>query len=274
MLGRADAGVVAKIPGTEGGAAPVWPIPGYSYFSGTSFGGDRPSNCEGERCKRYHCGVDVHAPWGTYVVATEAGVVLNTQGWASKKGRTDRTSKALLLQLDNGPVIVYGGLAPNSWAEVGVGIGTRVTPGQPVGKVGYYPNGSTMLHIEGRKKGTRIATPWEVNTPPPANLRNLTPYLKLAKRSADPSWSRFYDRKKEGAPPPPPPPPPAPPPDDDEIVILDDEPITPAPAPRDTEQGQWTPYQDPEPIPPPSSPGILSRAGQALHDALRELDIW
>ena len=264
-LGRATEGDLAMIPGAEAGGTIVWPVPGFSYFSMSSFGGDRPSSCSGDDCERNHCGVDILAPFGQITVAMGAGVVIATQGWASKKGRPDRTSQALLLQLDGGPVIVYGGMEPKSWERFGVKVGTRVSAGQPVCSVGFYPNGSTMAHMEARKRGTKIAKPWEINTPPPQSLLNLTPLLVRAKKGTPSEWRPAYNRKH----PRPPVPPVFVPPEEDEIIILDDEPEpdfppAPAPAPQGpTEQGQWL---DPPPPPPPASGGILSKLAQALQE--------
>jgi hypothetical protein len=268
-MGRATADDLATIPGAEAGGTIVWPVPGFTYFSMSSFGGDRPSSCSGEDCERNHCGVDILAPFGQITVAMGAGVVIATQGWASKKGRTDRTSQALLLQLDGGPVIVYGGMEPKSWERFGVKVGVRVRAGQPVCSVGYYPNGSTMAHMEARRRGTKSAKPWTINTPPPSSLLNLTPLLVRAKKGTPAEWRPAYNRKK----PRPAVPPPILPPDDDEIILLDDdepEPDYPRPPPPPppmgpTEQGQWLDH-DPEPVGPPAGGGILDKLAQALQE--------
>ena len=265
-MGRASADQLAVIAGAEAGGTIVWPVPGFTYFSMASFGGDRPSKCSGDDCKRYHCGVDVLAPFGQITVAMGAGVVIATQGWASKKGRPDRTSQALLLQLDGGPVIVYGGMEPKSWERFGVAVGVRVRAGQPLCSVGFYPNGSTMAHMEARRRGTRVATPWPQGTNPPKNLLNLTPLLVRAKKGTPAEWRPAYNWKK----PRPAAQPPYLPPDDDEIIMLDDE-DAPAPAPAPvgpTEQGQW----DLEPIgPPPAGGGGLM---EKLTQALEEMGVW
>lgn len=178
-MGRADA---SGIPPVIGGQAPIWPIPGYRKFSALSVGGDRPFH---PPHTRYHCGVDIYAPLGTVVVAMEAGRVVRTQGWMSRKGYPDRTTKALLLQLDSGPVLVYGALIPDSWKEFGVAVSRRVAAGDPVGRIGTYPKGDHMLHIEGRVEGTIEADDWPNDEPPPASLLNIAPYLKRALNSPD-----------------------------------------------------------------------------------------
>lgn len=176
------AGAPEQVPDAAPVGVPTWPIPGYRKFSRRSFGGPRPWNDPSPT--RYHAGVDIHAPRGTIVVATEAGRVLAEHGWRSKKGRPERTTRALLLQVDGGPVIVYGALIPDSWLEFGVDVGTRVARGQPLGRVGVYPNGDEMLHIEARVAGTRVAGPWYRDQPPPASLLDVTPYLEAALATA------------------------------------------------------------------------------------------
>jgi len=145
-------------------------------------GGDRPFH---PPHTRFHGGVDIYAPLGTVVVATEPGRVVATQGWMSRKGYPERTTKALLLQLDSGPVLVYGALIPDSWKEFGVAVSRRVAAGDPLGRIGTYPKGDHMLHIEGRVEGTRIADDWPNTQPPPASLLNIAPYLKRALSSPD-----------------------------------------------------------------------------------------
>lgn len=182
-LGRASDAAVLAIPPAVGGPAPAWPLPGYRKFSRQSFGGNRPWNSPNP--ERYHAGVDIHCPRGSVVVAAEDGTVVRSQGWRSRKGFPDRTTKALLLQLDTGPVLVYGALIPDSWRAYGVSVGSRVRRGQPLGQVGTYPNGDTMLHFEARKQGATKADPWYVSDDSPSNLLNVTPYLEQAAKNAD-----------------------------------------------------------------------------------------
>lgn len=190
QLGRADDALVLAVPPAVG-SSPTWPLPGYTKFSTSSFGGDRPF--KSKHPDRYHAGVDIHAPRGTIVVAMEAGQVVNFQGWrsptaAQKKKMSPelqaiRTTKALLLELTSGPVIVYGALIPDSWKEFEIGKGSWVVKGQPLGRVGTYPAGDEMLHIEARTRGTRTAKPWYISEGVPASLLNVTPLLEQARKS-------------------------------------------------------------------------------------------
>lgn len=189
-LGRADDALVLEVPLAQG-SSPTWPIPGFKTFSKTSFGGDRPFGSKNP--ERYHAGVDIHAPRGTVVVAMEPGTVVAFQGWQSptaKQRKTMspelvqyRTTKALLLELDSGPVIVYGALIPESWQEFGIAKGSRVSKGQPLGRVGTYPAGDEMLHIEARKPGARSAKPWFIAEGVPSTLLNVTPLLEEARKN-------------------------------------------------------------------------------------------
>lgn len=189
QLGRADDALVVSVPPAVG-SSPTWPIPGFRSFSKSSFGGDRPYGSK--HPERYHAGVDIHAPRGTVVVAMEAGKIVNFQGWRSPTAKqrakmspeeqARRTTKALLLELDSGPVIVYGALIPDSWQEFGVSKGTRVARGQPLARVGTYPAGDEMLHIEARTRGTRAAKPWYIAEGVPSSLLNVTPLLEAARK--------------------------------------------------------------------------------------------
>lgn len=179
-LGRATDAAVLAVPPAVGGPSPAWPVPGYTKFSASSFGGDRPFH---PPHTRYHAGVDIHCPRGTPVVAMEDGKIAAIQGWRSRKGFPERTTKAILLQLDSGPVIVYGALIPDSWKAYGLGIGSRVARGDVLGLVGTYPMGDEMAHLEARRKGTRMVRAWYISDGIPPDLLNITPFLQLARKA-------------------------------------------------------------------------------------------
>ncbi len=171
---RRRSGVV-RVTGAPG---PIWPLvspktTAVPTVGGKSIGAKRPAS--GSQT-RYHAGVDLIAKMGTPVVATEPGTVVAVQGWAGD------TAKALLLETDSGVVVNYGALYPNSWKEYGIGVGSRVKAGQPLGYVGMYPHGGQMLHFELYTSGTRKNEQWRLNRPPPENLIDPTSYLQRASR--------------------------------------------------------------------------------------------
>lgn len=151
----------------------IWPLSHHRepkvYTSGAkSFSADRGGG-------RSHAGIDLPASEGTAVVAPEGGTIVATQGWDGAR------AKAILMETDSGVVILFGAVAPNSWKEFGLAKGSRVKRGQGVARIGVYPAGSTMLHLEMYTKGTTKNSRW---FPPnyPQNLINPTEYLQAASR--------------------------------------------------------------------------------------------
>lgn len=184
LIGLTIAGAalfVSKRPGrgavrTAGSKNPIWPIAypknvDVPTSGGRAIGAKRPAS--GTQT-RYHAGIDLLAKAGTPVVATESGVVVATNPWDGQH------AKSLLLETDSGLVINYGAVYPNSWKDYGVSVGTRVSAGQPIAKIGMYPHGGQMLHFELYTKGTRKNSPWKLNQPPPPNLIDPTQYLQRA----------------------------------------------------------------------------------------------
>lgn len=57
-------------------------------------------------------------------------------------------AKAVLVHNDTGLVVLHGVLIPGSYKEFGLGPGARVKRGQPLGRIGTYPAGTSMLHLE------------------------------------------------------------------------------------------------------------------------------
>jgi len=154
-----------------GDPSPVWPIAGVKpKFSIDSFMGPRGGGA------RYHAGIDLNSgvPRGTVVVATEDGRIVKTQGFNGP------TAVALLLETDSGLVLNYGEVEPDSWLEFGVGVKSRVTKGQPIGRVGRNPKGGTMVHFETYLAGTRKTWQWLAGEPAPPALLNPTAYIALA----------------------------------------------------------------------------------------------
>jgi len=157
---------------------PTWPLvnaytPRVPETGGRAFKASRPFSdvCNSDR---EHGGIDLSGNEGDRLVAMEDGVIVATQGWDGPM------AKAILLQTDRGPVLLYGAVAPNSWKKFDVQVGTRVTQGQTIATLGVYPGGSTMLHFELYKKGTTKNSVWCEGKPQPENLLDPTEYLKSA----------------------------------------------------------------------------------------------
>lgn len=170
----------APIPGH----ARFWPVVGrpqtvnyvsvdkgfQGYAAGNVFGAPRGASgpCTNGR---KHCGIDMKAQFDDVCVAVGNGKIVGKQGWSGDN------AKAIVIQLDGGPVVVYGAVKPNSMAEFGVDVGSVVKAGQPVCRIGRYPGGSTMLHFETYKAGTNRNAKWCAGSKPPSNL--LDPSLFL-----------------------------------------------------------------------------------------------
>jgi len=120
---------------------------------------------------RKHAGVDMRAKFDDVLVAIGDGVIVGKQGWSGDN------AKAIVVQLDGGPAVVYGAVKPNSMAEFKVDVGSRFRAGQPLCRVGRYPGGSTMLHLETYTEGTTRNARWCAGSKAPGNL--LDPSLML-----------------------------------------------------------------------------------------------
>ena len=114
-----------------------------------------------------HKGIDIDAVEGDPVVATEAGRVILVQGWDGPGTR------GVLVQTYGGPMLVYGALDPVGLPQVG----TVLQRGEPIGRIGVYPGGSTMLHFETYRAGTTIRPAWRYGTPQPETVVNPNSYL-------------------------------------------------------------------------------------------------
>jgi murein DD-endopeptidase MepM/ murein hydrolase activator NlpD len=173
MSRRRKAGSSGKGAGVKaGGSSPIWPIvhgpdPKIATTGGKSLGASRPNN-------RHHAGIDIIASAGLPLVATEAGTIVAINPWAGAD------AKSLLLETDSGVVVNYGAVAPNSWKEFGIGVGSRVRAGEPIARIGRYPHGSAMLHFELYLAGTRMNEKWGFGKAPPGNLLNPENYLQRA----------------------------------------------------------------------------------------------
>ena len=148
------------------------------YAAGNVFGAPRGA---GTVCPngRKHCGIDMRAQYDDICVAVGNGKIVGAQGWSGPN------AKAIVIALDDGPVVVYGAIKPGSMAEFGVQVGSVVKAGQPVCRIGRYPGGSTMLHLETYKAGTSRNAKWCAGQNPPSNLLDPSAFLlNLAHRDS------------------------------------------------------------------------------------------
>ena len=128
--------------GGGGGGAQVvgtgqftWPVPGRTHIS-SHFG---------PRGGGFHGGIDIPAPNGTAVVASDSGTVL-TVGWRGGFGNT------ITISHGNGLVTLYAHLSTMS-----VSVGDSVSRGQRIGGVGSTGNSTgPHLHFEIRVNGTSV----------------------------------------------------------------------------------------------------------------------
>ncbi len=132
-----------------------------------SFGADRSGG------RRYHIGVDLFGRFGDPVVAIEDGRIVRFFPFCCGD---NKTSWALLVQ--HAQVVVnYGEVAPDSLSRNGLSVGSNVTAGQVIGRVGRNPGGSTMIHFETYTTGTRRSYRWMKGRPRPARILNPTRLL-------------------------------------------------------------------------------------------------
>lgn len=135
---------------------PVWPLAQAPkpWTAGGSFGASRDGG------SRRHQGIDLGAPKGTPVIASEDGVITAVQGWSGPQ-----TKGLLVYSPATDITILYGAVAPNSYPPVG----TQVKRGEQIASLGVYPAGSSMLHIElwpGKLKPPRPR--WNPGEPAPS----------------------------------------------------------------------------------------------------------
>lgn len=143
----------------------IWPLPKVSKRNPTALGSFGASRGSKDGKKKLHAGTDIYAPAGSPVVAMEGGTVVNiVNGWA--KGDTAR----ILIQGDSGNVANYAAISKKSWEEFGIQEGDRVEAGETIARIGTYPKGSTMLHFELYRSGTKDNKRWYSGNRPPQLL--------------------------------------------------------------------------------------------------------
>ena len=170
---KPDGHSVPAPPDDEEWTNPVWLLVGVSQKGrpkpGGKFGTRRPLNRK-RPAKKNHAGVDLGAPHMTRIVAPEAGKVVAWQGWDGPGAR------AFMFQTDRGPAILFGAVDGPSRPP----IGKHFEAGEAIAKVGKYPGGGTMLHLEMYRKGQRYSIKWEpYGSDRPEKLLDPTLYVMM-----------------------------------------------------------------------------------------------
>lgn len=156
----------------------IWPLPSLHNKKliierGAGFGAERKYKYG----KGKHCGIDIYAPAGSKVVAIEDGIIVRVSDFTGYPSSPQwRKTWYIMVEHNDKRVAVYGELRKPKLKK-----GKIIMAGQLMGyvsKVLYGKNdyGSSMLHFELHKKGSRIATDWYQKRP--KHLINPTNYLK------------------------------------------------------------------------------------------------
>lgn len=179
-----------KIPFAGGSGSPSWPIKtnhskkfivSYQTIANDIMGNGARRFLAG-RGQKYHAGIDVYASNGDVVMACESGTIVNLYYFF-------HDAWAMIVQCDSGLVINYGEIKAKSWKEFGLSKGSRVRKGQPIARIGRMSGGSSMLHFECYRKGTKKNHRYFGGDPGP--LLNPTYYLLLAAKKNKSSKKLF-----------------------------------------------------------------------------------
>jgi len=175
---RPSAVPFAPVPGRV-----AWPVltsddrvgqVGYVDVNGQSHG-NTSRRFGANRDGHTHAGVDLYGYNGDPVVAIADGTVVATQTF-------HLGSHAILV--DHGSfVALYGEVAPGSWDEFGVDVGSHVRAGEAIARIACMQGtandcSSHMLHFETYRPGTTQNQRWTGN--PPAALLDPTYLLLVA----------------------------------------------------------------------------------------------
>lgn len=137
---------------------------------GRTFGYNRINYSTGEST-RHHVGIDLFAKFKDPVVAIQKGIIIKFSPFCCGK---HKTTWALIV--DHGDIVInYGEVDKN--LPTGMGVGTKIEPGQIIAYVGKNPKGSSMLHFEMYRKGTKHAVQWFRGKKTPPEILNPTQYL-------------------------------------------------------------------------------------------------
>lgn len=121
-----------------------WPTPGYKRI--TSPFGPRTYTLNGKKVSSNHKGIDIGAPSGAKIVASNGGKVVTSAYNAGGYGNY------VIIDHGGGKMTVYGHMSKR-----GVSVGQSVTKGQQIGKVGSTGRSTgPHLHFEIRINGTAV----------------------------------------------------------------------------------------------------------------------
>lgn len=121
-----------------------WPTPGYKRI--TSPFGPRTYTYQGKKVSSNHKGIDIGAPMGAKIVASNGGKVVTSAYNANGYGNY------VIIDHGGGKMTVYGHMSKR-----GVSVGQSVTKGQQIGLVGSTGRSTgPHLHFEIRINGTAV----------------------------------------------------------------------------------------------------------------------
>lgn len=161
-----------------------WPVP-QSYSKKTPKNGKNGAfkiNNYYKRLKVWHTGIDIGAPTGSRVVATEGGEVVGTGTFTGPPDVPQYRRTWFVAVKINGGVIVYGEVRKPALKR-----GTRVKAGQLIGKLAAVEwaknepdrKDRSALHVELYKKGTKkFVDWWHKGKRKPTALMDPTKYLE------------------------------------------------------------------------------------------------
>lgn len=190
------------VPFAIGDPNPVWPVRpsdprgctlSYLDFEGGSHGTRYQRFLAPRGLKRYHIGHDCIANHRDIVVAPEAGRIIKISPFVED---TD----CVRIETNTGLTILLGETERGSTEELGLAVGSEVTKGQPVARVGTFGFAQAvnmhMVHVEIYAGSSMGYKSWSDGEDPPPALLNPTYYLMKAAQNCNVSM-------KLGAPPPP-----------------------------------------------------------------------
>lgn len=157
-------------------AAVKWqnPLPQASWS--VPIGKYHPGGFAFVRKQSVHTGVDLYCKVGETVSAVEDGTVVAVEFFTGPEAGCPwyNTTMAVLIEGASG-VVLYGEIRPNPDLVVG----SKIKAGDTVGFVMAVlkidkGNGTSMLHLELYRKGTRQSVWWEHGKPQPTRLMNPT----------------------------------------------------------------------------------------------------